>query len=119
MHEFEPTPPAPRPAPQSRNTRRRLHPSRRSPPCQPSPPPTASSPTRRSPPPPPRSPPCARCRRPRPTVPRRRGPVFRSGNTVEDLVLEVLRPMLKQWLDANLTGIVERLVEREIRKLTR
>lgn len=43
---------------------------------------------------------------------------FRSGHTVEDLALEALRPMLKQWLDANLPGIVERLVEREVKKLS-
>ena len=42
---------------------------------------------------------------------------FRNGNTVEDLVLEALRPMLKAWLDANLPTIVEKLVEREVRKL--
>lgn len=43
---------------------------------------------------------------------------FRSGNTVEDLVMEALRPMLKQWLDANLPQLVERMVEREIRKIS-
>lgn len=43
---------------------------------------------------------------------------FRSGNTVEDLAMEALRPMLKDWLDNNLPGIVERLVEREVRKLS-
>lgn len=43
---------------------------------------------------------------------------FRSGTTIEDLVLESLKPMLKDWLDANLTGIVERLVEKEVRKLS-
>jgi hypothetical protein len=43
---------------------------------------------------------------------------FRSGTTVEDLVLEALKPMLKEWLDANLTGITERLVEKEVRKLS-
>lgn len=43
---------------------------------------------------------------------------FRSGQTVEDLVVEALRPMLKDWLDQNLTGIVERLVEKEIKKLS-
>ena len=43
---------------------------------------------------------------------------FRSGTTIEDLVLEALRPMLKEWLDANLTGIVSSLVEKEIRKLS-
>lgn len=43
---------------------------------------------------------------------------FRTGSTVEDLVLEALRPMLKDWLDENLTKIVERLVEREVRRLS-
>lgn len=42
---------------------------------------------------------------------------FRSGATIEDLVLEALKPMLKDWLDGNLSGLVERLVEREIRRL--
>ncbi len=42
---------------------------------------------------------------------------FRSGHTVEDLVLEALRPMLKDWLDENLSTLVERLVEKEIRKI--
>jgi len=44
---------------------------------------------------------------------------FRSGTTVEDLVVESLKPMLKEWLDTNLPGIVERLVQREISKLNR
>lgn len=43
---------------------------------------------------------------------------FRSGNTVEDLVREALRPMLQDWLEANLTAIVERVVEREARRLS-
>jgi cell pole-organizing protein PopZ len=42
---------------------------------------------------------------------------FRSGTTVEDLMMESLRPMLKSWLDNNLPAIVERIVEREVRKL--
>ena len=45
-------------------------------------------------------------------------PHFRAGGSVEDLVMESLRPMLKQWLDLNLPNIVERIVEREIKKLT-
>jgi hypothetical protein len=49
-----------------------------------------------------------------------RGPVIGSnGKTVEDLVKETLRPMLKEWLDKNLPQIVERYVEREIVRLTR
>ena len=43
---------------------------------------------------------------------------FRSGTTIEELVLEGLKPMLKEWLDANLPGMVERLVEREIKKIS-
>ena len=47
------------------------------------------------------------------------GPVVTSGKTVEDLVKETLRPMLKEWLDQNLPQLVERYVEREIVRLTR
>lgn len=46
-------------------------------------------------------------------------PRFRSGQTVEDMVEELLRPMMKEWLDANLPGIVERIVDREVKRLTR
>ena len=42
-----------------------------------------------------------------------------SGQTIEDLVKEMLRPMLKEWLDTNLPPMVERYVEREIARLTR
>lgn len=42
-----------------------------------------------------------------------------SGKTIEDLVKEMLRPMLKEWLDKNLPPMVERYVEREISRLTR
>ena len=34
----------------------------------------------------------------------------RNGRTVEELVSELIRPMLKTWLDDNLPGLVERLV---------
>ena len=48
------------------------------------------------------------------------GPVIGSnGKTVEDLVKEMLRPMLKEWLDKNLPQVVERYVEKEIVRLTR
>lgn len=46
------------------------------------------------------------------------GLAFRSGETVEDLVTEMMRPMLKEWLDTNLPGIVERLVEREVKRIS-
>lgn len=39
--------------------------------------------------------------------------------TVEDLVKEILRPMLKSWLDDNLPQIVERLVRQEIERMSR
>ena len=42
-----------------------------------------------------------------------------NGKTVEELVKEMLRPMLKEWLDRNLPPMVERYVEREIVRLTR
>lgn len=42
-----------------------------------------------------------------------------GGQTIEDLVKEMLRPMLKDWLDTNLPPMVERYVEREISRLTR
>ena len=37
--------------------------------------------------------------------------------TLEDLVREMLRPMLREWLDANLPALVGRIVEREVAKL--
>jgi uncharacterized protein len=39
--------------------------------------------------------------------------------TVEDLMKEMLRPMLKVWLDENLPALVERLVKAEIERVTR
>ena len=50
--------------------------------------------------------------------PARESAALRSGVTVEDLVVEALRPMLKDWLDANLSDLVRQMVEREIRKLS-
>jgi len=47
------------------------------------------------------------------------GPGMGAGKTLEDLVKEMLRPMLKEWLDKNLPPMVERFVEREIVRLTR
>ncbi|MGI9414984.1 MAG: PopZ family protein [Hyphomicrobiales bacterium] len=45
----------------------------------------------------------------------------RSGNTrtLEELVQEMLRPMLKSWLDTNLPRIVEELVRQEIERAAR
>lgn len=44
---------------------------------------------------------------------------FDSGNTVEGMVREMLRPMLKSWLDANLPSIVEREVRKEVERIAR
>jgi cell pole-organizing protein PopZ len=44
-------------------------------------------------------------------------PVHRGGPTIEDLVREEIRPLLKQWLDANLPPVVERLVRAEIERV--
>jgi uncharacterized protein len=45
--------------------------------------------------------------------------VFASGNSVEALVVAMLRPMLKDWLDANLPRIVEDKVETEVARIAR
>ncbi|HVC53767.1 MAG TPA: DUF2497 domain-containing protein [Stellaceae bacterium] len=37
-----------------------------------------------------------------------------GGRTLEDLVGDMLRPLLQAWLDANLPGLVERLVKAEL-----
>jgi uncharacterized protein len=42
-----------------------------------------------------------------------------SGRTVEQFIEDMIRPMLKQWLDENLPTIVDRLVEKEIQKIAR
>ena len=38
--------------------------------------------------------------------------------TIEDLIREMLRPMLKGWLDENLPGMVERMVQSEIERIS-
>ncbi|WP_237154637.1 PopZ family protein [Oryzibacter oryziterrae] len=42
-----------------------------------------------------------------------------NAKTLDDLVKEMLRPMLKGWLDENLPAIVERLVRAEIERVSR
>ncbi len=42
---------------------------------------------------------------------------YRGGPTIEDLVREELRPLLKQWLDEQLPVMVERLVRAEIERV--
>ena len=43
----------------------------------------------------------------------------RDGRTLEDFISELLRPMLKTWLDENLPAMVERLVRAEIERVSR
>ncbi len=43
----------------------------------------------------------------------------RNARTLDELVQEMLRPMLKQWLDQNLPPMVERMVRAEIERVTR
>ncbi|WP_417689586.1 PopZ family protein [Roseibium sp.] len=42
-----------------------------------------------------------------------------QAQTVEELVKDMLRPMLKAWLDQNLPGMVEQMVKKEIERVTR
>jgi hypothetical protein len=43
--------------------------------------------------------------------------VYTGGPTIEDVVREELRPLLKQWLDTNLETLVERLVRAELERV--
>jgi hypothetical protein len=42
-----------------------------------------------------------------------------NARTLEDIVKEMMRPMLKQWLEENLPSLVERLVRAEIERVSR
>jgi cell pole-organizing protein PopZ len=42
-----------------------------------------------------------------------------SAKAAEDMAREMLRPMLKAWLDENMPPMVERLVKAEIQRLAR
>ena len=44
--------------------------------------------------------------------------VAERGDRIGDLVMESLRPMLKEWLDENLKGIVERAVTKEVKRIS-
>ena len=45
--------------------------------------------------------------------------LVQNSRTLDDLVREMLRPMLKAWLDDNLPNMVERLVRAEIERVSR
>ena len=42
-----------------------------------------------------------------------------NARTLEDLVKDMMRPMLKSWLDDNLPSLVERMVREEIERVSR
>ncbi len=46
-------------------------------------------------------------------------PLGDGQRTIEEMVRELLRPILKEWLDTNLPQIVERLVKVEIARMVR
>lgn len=45
-------------------------------------------------------------------------PEIAGADTLEGMVREMLRPMLRDWLDAHLPGMVETMVAREIDRIT-
>ena len=45
--------------------------------------------------------------------------IGQNARTLEDLVKEMLRPILKSWLDDNLPGLVDRIVRAEIERVSR
>ena len=45
-------------------------------------------------------------------------PDIAGADTLEGLVREMLKPMLKDWLDAHLPEIVERVVAQEVARIT-
>ncbi len=46
-------------------------------------------------------------------------PLGEINRTLEDMVRELIKPMLKTWIDENLPSLVERLVREEISRLVR
>lgn len=48
-----------------------------------------------------------------------KAPLPAAGQSVDQLVRELMRAPLKDWLDANLQAIVERVVEEEVKKLAK
>lgn len=45
-------------------------------------------------------------------------PEVAGSDTLEGMVRDMLRPMLREWLDANLPRMVEDMVQREITRIT-
>jgi uncharacterized protein len=42
-----------------------------------------------------------------------------SGRSVEQFIEDIMRPMLRDWLDQNLPPLVERIVQKEIQRIVR
>jgi cell pole-organizing protein PopZ len=51
------------------------------------------------------------------TLTERQTQIYRSGPTLEDIVRDEMRPIIKTWLDTNLPPMVERLVRDEIERV--
>lgn len=41
-----------------------------------------------------------------------------AGTTLDQLIRDLLEPMLQRWMDANLPEIVEKVAQAEVRRLT-
>lgn len=46
-------------------------------------------------------------------------PLGNAGRTLEDIVVELMRPILKEWLDKNLPALVDRHVQKEVERIAR
>ncbi|MDD3287950.1 MAG: DUF2497 domain-containing protein [Alphaproteobacteria bacterium] len=46
-------------------------------------------------------------------------PIGSGTKTLENMVMELMKPMLKEWLDQNLPEIVDRLVQKEIERISK
>ena len=46
-------------------------------------------------------------------------PIGNGARTLEDMALQLMRPLLKDWLDKNLPATVDRLVQKEIERISK
>lgn len=53
------------------------------------------------------------------TAPLMATPLGNGARSLEDMVIELMRPLLKQWLEQNLPATVDRLVQKEIERIAR
>ena len=52
-----------------------------------------------------------------PPMPKKRVPEEVGGQTIENLTKEILKPLLKEWLDVNLPKIVRSIVSEQVEKI--